>query len=307
MDARRAVLAPKKRSPADALLPVLRFGFRTLSAISPGLAALAAEQLWFTPPRPRLPAASAAFLATGTRSDLRVHGRRVAVWTWGDGPAVLLVHGWGGFGAQLESFVRPLVAQGFRAIAFDAPAHGASGPSRRGRRQATFFDFADVLVELSRTSGPVAGVVAHSGGCTSVAWALRGGWSVPAAVFVAPMASPITYRRVFGDALQIGQAALDRFAANVERTLKFRWEELEIVRVADVTEPPPLLVLHDRDDRETSWRDSVTIAEAWPEATLHTTAGLGHNRILRDAEVVERAVQFIARRTEAEAPVLLQA
>jgi pimeloyl-ACP methyl ester carboxylesterase len=307
MDARRAILAPQARSAADALLPLLRFGFRTLSAVSTGLAAKAAERVWFTPPRPRIPSASAAFLGTGTRADIAIHGNKVAAWSWGQGPAVLLVHGWGGYAAQLESFVEPLVRAGFRAVAFDAPSHGASGASRHGRRQATFFDFAEALVELARTVGPVAGVIAHSGGGTAVAWALRQGWTIPAAVFVAPMGSPVAYRRVFGEALSIPDRVLDRFAANVERRLGFTWPQLEVADVARVVETPPLFVVHDRDDRETSWRESQNIVAAWPDASMRTTTGLGHRRILRDPSVIAEAATFIRSRTRKREPVLMQA
>ncbi len=296
MDARRAVLAPKARSAADAALPLLRFGFRTLSAVSVGLAARAAERVWFTPPRSRLSPASAAFLGTGTRADILLHGRRVAAWSWGEGPAVLLVHGWGGLASQFQSFVEPLVRAGYRAIAFDAPSHGASGPSRHGKRQSTFFEFADALVELARTAEPVAGVIAHSGGGTSVAWALRNGWSVPSAVFIAPMGSPIAYQRVFADALSISDAVLERFKAHVEQRLQFQWQDLEVADVARLVDTPPLFVVHDRDDRETSWRESQNIVAAWPDATMRTTTGLGHNRILRDASVIAESVEFIATR-----------
>ncbi len=311
MDARRAVLAPKVKSAADALLPLLRLGFRTLSAVSVGLAAKAAERVWFTPPRPRMPSASAAFLGTGTRADIAIpslkNARKIAAWSWGEGPAVLLVHGWGGFAAQLESFVEPLVRAGFRAVAFDAPSHGASGASRHGKRQATFFDFAEALTELARTVGPVAGVIAHSGGCTSVAWALRGGWTIPAAVFLAPMGSPIAYRRVFGEALGIPEKVLDRFAANVERRLGFTWPQLEVTDVPNVVDTPPLFVVHDRDDRETSWRESQNIVAAWPDASMRTTTGLGHRRILRDASVISEAITFIRARTRKVECVLMQA
>jgi len=44
---------------------------------------------------------------------LFVGGRRIEMWKWGRGPAVLLAHGWGGRGAQLGAFVDPLVARGF--------------------------------------------------------------------------------------------------------------------------------------------------------------------------------------------------
>ncbi|HEX6098280.1 MAG TPA: alpha/beta fold hydrolase [Thermoanaerobaculia bacterium] len=293
MDARRAVLAPKARSAADALLPLMRFGFRTLSAVSVGLAARVAQRVWFTPPRPRLSPASAAFLGTGTRADILVHGRKVAVWSWGEGPAVLLVHGWGGFAAQFQSFVEPLVRAGYRAVAFDAPSHGASGPSRHGRRQSTFFEFADALVELARRSEPVAGVIAHSGGGTSVAWAVRRGWRVPAAVFIAPMGSPIAYQRVFADALGIPDAVMERFKSNVERRLQFQWQDLEVAEVSRFADTPPLLIVHDRDDRETSWRESQNVVAAWPDARLRTTTGLGHNRILREAGVIAESIEFL--------------
>lgn len=307
MDARRAVLAPKARSAADALLPLLRLGFRSLSAVSVGLAAKAAERVWFTPPRPRLSAASAAFLGTGTRADIHLEGRRVAAWSWGDGPAVLLVHGWGGLASQFESFVEPLVRAGYRAIAFDAPSHGASEAGRNGRRQATFFDFAEALVELARRNAPVAGVIAHSGGGTAAAWAMRGGWSVPAAVFIAPMGSPTAYQGVFASALSIPGPVMERFSANVERRFGFRWDELEVANVSRVAATPPLLVIHDRDDRETSWRESTNVVAAWPNASLRTTTGLGHNRILRDASVIADAIGFIAARTRSAEGVLMRA
>jgi pimeloyl-ACP methyl ester carboxylesterase len=296
MDARRAVLAPKRRSAADLLLPLMRFGFRTLSAVSVGLAARAAERVWFTPPRPRLSPASAAFLGTGTRADIFLRGRRVAAWSWGEGPAVLLLHGWGGSAAQFEHFVDPLVRAGYRAIAFDAPSHGASEASRHGRRQATFFDFAEALVALARRVEPVAGVIAHSGGGTSVAWALRNGWTIPSAVFIAPMGSPIAYQHVFADALALPGVVLERFKANVERRLAFRWTDLEVADVARVVDTPPLLVIHDRDDRETSWRESQAIVAAWSDAAMRTTTGLGHNRILRDPGVIADAIAFFASR-----------
>jgi hypothetical protein len=56
---------------------------------------------------------------------------------------------------------------------------------------------------------------------------------------------------------------------------------------------PPLLLVHDRDDNETSWSDSEAIAKAWPAARLLTTTDLGHRRILRDRDVINQVVTFI--------------
>jgi pimeloyl-ACP methyl ester carboxylesterase len=88
-----------------------------------------------------------------------------------------------------------------------------------------------------------------------------------------------------------------RFTANTERELGFSWQELELPEMAGrmKTPPPPVLVLHDRDDVETSWKEGVAIAQAWPRAQLHTTSGLGHRRILRDPAVIETVVEFLSR------------
>ena len=93
-------------------LPVVRTGNRALSALAPALAAGVAEHLFLTPPRSHRPPAEIELLATARARPMRVSGRRIETWTWGAGPTVLLVHGWGGRGAQHGSFVGPLVARG---------------------------------------------------------------------------------------------------------------------------------------------------------------------------------------------------
>lgn len=288
MNARGLVL-----DPAALRLRAVRGVFRTLSAVSPAVAAKAASRLWFTPPRPPLPQHARDLLGTGERRELFVHGRKVVTWSWGRGPAILFVHGWGGSAAQVSSFLQPLVQRGHRVITFDAPAHGASGASRFGRRQSTFFDFADALIAIANDAGEVAGVIAHSGGCTAVGWAIRSGWRVPAAVFIAPMGSPLAYRAVFQTALGVSDDVMARFSAATEERLQFKWEELEVPSVARVAATPRLLVVHDREDRETSWNEGAAVAEAWPEARLVTTSGLGHRRVLRDENVVKDVVEFL--------------
>ncbi|MFP2912939.1 hypothetical protein ACLESD_49620, partial [Pyxidicoccus sp. 3LFB2] len=62
-------------------------------------------------------------LAQGQQRVVKLGGERVAVWSWGEGPRVLLVHGWSGYGGQLTAFVAPLVEAGFSVVA---------GTTRRG-------------------------------------------------------------------------------------------------------------------------------------------------------------------------------
>jgi pimeloyl-ACP methyl ester carboxylesterase len=56
------------------------------------------------------------------------------------------------------------------------------------------------------------------------------------------------------------------------------------------------LVIHDRGDREVSFGSGLKLARAWKGARLVATDGLGHNRILREPDVVQDSVDFIANR-----------
>src|SRR5690606_9457849 len=174
-------------------LSVLRTGMRVLSRASPGHAVGLMDRIWFTPPRlRRRPGPEAArWLARAEPLPVRVHGQRVQAWSWGKGPTVLLVHGWGGHAAQLRVLGEALLQEGLRVVAFDAPGHGRSGPSRLGGRRVSMVEIADALRIVAAGAGPVAGLVAHSGGCTATALALRDGWTGPSRVaFVSPFALP---------------------------------------------------------------------------------------------------------------------
>jgi pimeloyl-ACP methyl ester carboxylesterase len=274
---------------------LLKLGFQLLSAVSPDLAAKLGARFWFAVQKPRISDDALRFLATGTQFELTVNGTRVVGWRWGSGPVVLLMHGWGGQAAQLQGFVEPLTRGGYQVVACDAPSHGMSGPGRLGAGRAVLFDFSDTLLAVSRDYPAIAGLIAHSGGCAAAAWAQvqKPDWPVQRMVFIAPFGSPARYMAVFQRLLGLSDAAMNRFRENTERQFGFRWADFEVPGIGERVKTPPLLVIHDRDDRETMWQDGADIAARWANAELHTTTGLGHNRILRDTGVIELAARFL--------------
>lgn len=291
--ARRAAGGPVTARFAGASL---RLAMAAAARLHPGLAAWAMDRLWFRAPRTRPQGAALASLTAGRRVDFLLDGKPVAAWEWGEqGPCVLLVHGWGGHGGQLHAFVQPLLRAGMRVVAFDAPAHGASGPSRHGRRRVTFFQFADAVQALQARHGPLAGVIAHSGGCTALGLALRRGWQAPArCVFVAPFCEPAAAVEGFARQLGADRVATARFAARVVGWLGIEWHDLDLAGVPVAKRPEALLVLHDEGDREVPLAQSRRLAEAWPGTRLVVTREAGHRRILAREDVVQEAVSFIA-------------
>jgi len=269
------------------LLPSIRTAFTILGHAAPGLAATWALDLFFTPRGRRGSRRIRSLLADARRFDVTVRGRRVAAWSWGEGPAVYLVHGWAGVGGQLAAFVPALTAHGFRAVAFDAPGHGAS----EGRR-SSIVHFADTLRALTAQEGKPHAVIAHSLGAAAVVRALAQGLELERAVFIGPTGGPRDWSERFRRQLGVPAHVMASMRERSERWLDARWEEFDVPVLAR-GQSAPLLILHDRDDDEVPWSDGAAIAQAWPGARLVTTTGLGHRRILRDERVVKQAVAFV--------------
>jgi pimeloyl-ACP methyl ester carboxylesterase len=265
----------------------LRAGLGTVGRVSPGLAARAGERLFLTPPRHPTPAREQDALAAGERFEVRVRGEPVVGWRFGEGPTVLLVHGWGGRAGQLSPLVPALRRAGLAAAVFDGPGHG-----RSGGRLASVVHFADAIAAIAPRVNAIA-AIAHSMGAASLTRALAGGLPLEAAVFVGPSRAPGDWFHRFCDALALDAPVRDATARRLVARFGVEVDELDVLRVAPA-QRLPLLVVHDRLDREVPWSDGVAIAAAWPGARLVTTDGLGHRRILRDAAVAAEVAAFLA-------------
>jgi pimeloyl-ACP methyl ester carboxylesterase len=266
----------------------VRAALGLLDRRAPSLAARLAQRMFFTPPRSRRSPRIEAVLASGRRRDVDADGTRIATWAWGAGPTVYLVHGWAGIGGQLGAFVQPLVEQGYQVVAFDGPAHGRSS----GRR-ASIVHFARALAAVGGVFGPGRGLIAHSLGGPAAAFAMRRGFPIERAVFLAPPADPSDWSRQFARRLGVSPRVMDAMRRRSENWLGVTWAEVSLTGLA-VGQCAPLLVIHDRDDRDVPPHHGAAVAASWPGAQLVETTGLGHTRILRDASVVAQAVSFIA-------------
>jgi pimeloyl-ACP methyl ester carboxylesterase len=229
----------------------------------------------------------------GERFDVPAPGGSLAGWSWGDGPPVYLVHGWGGSAGQLGAFVEPLTRAGYQVVAFDGPSHGQSQPGPSGPRSSTILEFAEALRAVAAVHGPAPAVIAHSLGCAATAIAMRDGLTTTRAVFVAPFVDVMPYTHEFARRLGFGEHVRAGMTARIERRLDLPMSTFDLTLLPRRMTPPPLLVVHNREDRETRWPDSRRLSQVWPDARLLTTSGLGHRRILSDPQVVAQVVRFV--------------
>ena len=109
----------------------LRQAFAVLQATSPEAAAHLAYVLLTRPPRVAERPWQASLRERAAQDTLPFGRGHLALYGWGSGPTVLLVHGWGARGTHLGKMVMPLVAAGYSLggnfalrLALRAPAAG---------------------------------------------------------------------------------------------------------------------------------------------------------------------------------------
>ena len=271
----------------DLKLRLLRSAFRATDAVAPDLARRLAQRIFTTPPRHRAPDAERAVLARASRFSFRSGGLRLQGWSWGEGPAVLLAHGWGGRGGQQHAFVAPLLEAGHSVLTFDGPGHG-----RSEGRTASVPMFAGAMEDLARARGPFHAVIGHSFGGATAAYALSRGLPASCAVLIAAPESPEIFYRELLSALGFPAARQEACLRAMERDYGLRLADIHgPTRAAEIRVPG--LIFHDAQDREVPASHGEAYGAAWPGARLVRTEGLGHRRILRDGSVLAQTVAFV--------------
>lgn len=271
------------------LLRVIRSVFPLVEKVFPDLANRFLWFIFFTPFRYGIPEKEKAIEAEAEKSDVEIAGKRIQCYTWGSGPVVMLVHGWAGRATQFRKMIPALVAEGFRVVGFDGPAHG-----RSEGRSTDIMEFEMVLRALVERHGPPHGIIAHSFGGGAVLYAATKGLQFHRVINIA---SPsigdeiinMFLRTVRGSAAT-GNAFRERFVATTGKHFD-EFTALYFARQLD--HPPALLLVHDEDDRQVPIIHAIELKKVYPGAELFRTRGLGHTRILRDSGVISRCVSFL--------------
>ncbi len=137
----------------------------------------------------------------------------------------------------------------------------------------------------------------HSLGGAAVALAMKQGLPSENAVLFGAPADPTAYFDLFLGRIGIPERIHPLIKNDVERRYGFEWKQFAVSPPKrDTGEPDlPALIVHDSADADVDVANARRIADAWPGAQVMTTQGLGHQRILRDAEVVRSVVSWLSR------------
>lgn len=257
----------------------------TLGWVAPKLVA-SKMRLAFMTPRERLPRDwELPLLARSERITLRFG---LSALRWGQGPAVLLMHGWEGRPTQFASLIDALVGAGYSVVALDGPAHG-----RSPGHEANVMLFARAMLEAAAELPPLRAVIGHSMGAPAPCWQCN--WAcVPRPWSVSP---PRRGYSVCCAASPVMCACRPRRA----RPLSARWSRMSAcaprMDVAHYQLDMPGLIVHAEDDNFVPVKESELIHEAWFDSRLLRLKEGGHQRVLADPRVIEGVLTLLAGRS----------
>jgi pimeloyl-ACP methyl ester carboxylesterase len=270
-----------------------RTTLKALSVVAPPLGAELGYRVWRNLGRPeRVRPHDAEVHGRATRGTLDLAGTRVATYTWGEGPdVVLLVHGWRSRASRFSAVVRELESPGRTVVAFDAPGNGDSAGTF-----TTVLDYAQIITRLSARYGGFDTIVAHSFGVLAAFLAVREGAHTRRLVTISGVHDVSEILDEFARLVGLSGRARDGLRSRIERRtfpdVTDMWHRF-VAELDPADIRTPLLVVHDSRDPVLDPRQSELIAEAHNGPTeVIRTDGLGHVRILSDPQVLGAIARF---------------
>jgi pimeloyl-ACP methyl ester carboxylesterase len=273
------------------LLTKLRL--QAYEVVAPGKIEQKLARAFVTPRQGLVPDRAPLDLPTPTETTMVPSGDDwVAAWRWGEGPAVLLVHGWEDDHHCFEHLISQLRTLNIPVVAFDLPAHGKSG----GHRTALPF-IRRAIFDVASHLGPIRAVVGHSLGGAGVALAVAAGLPVERAVTVA---APVSV----SDALRM---TLQQLGLSQERRYGIERELFKLVGVSVYSLAIssvagkltiPALVMHAFNDRVVPFEAGARLAKAWRGSRFVAMEEVGHRRMLAERSTLDQIVGFLQERAK---------
>jgi pimeloyl-ACP methyl ester carboxylesterase len=276
------------------------FLFRSYAKLAPERFQKRFVRNFLTPKRPLLIARERPDLPTPSES-MRVpvgggiglvSDTWVQAWRWGEGPAVLVVHGWEDDHHCFDAIIAALVKRGQAVVALDLPAHGKSGGT-----QSTIPLAAQAVAGVADALGPVRAVVGHSLGGAAAAFAITEGWlEVERAAIVAAPTGPTYMLNAITKRFGMSEERKETLFQELKRVVGYRPEEIELMPKVASLEIPALIV-HSKDDAMVRYVTGEKWAANWPGAQMLTLEKLGHRRLLFDPSTAAKVADFLVQRS----------
>ena len=206
----------------------------------------------------------------------------------GEGPKILLVHGWSGRASNMFKIIQKLKQNNFDVYAFDAPAHGKSNGSN-----TNLPEFISCIESLALKLSPIYALVGHSlGGFASVYCAAKK-IKLDKIVLLCPVNNIYQLFETFFNYARLKvktrELMINYFFEKTGIKINNELASEKLVKQIN----SKVLLIHDQSDKQLSILDSKRIKKNIVNGTFYFTKGLGHSRLLRNDKVVKKIISFL--------------
>jgi len=200
---------------------------------------------------------------------------------------ILLVHGWESRATQMYALVPALLTLGYQVIAIDMPGHGKSAGEVSHAEI-----FINTLLLTQQKLGVFDAVVGHSLGAGASGIALSRGLTTDKIVLISGPSSIENALTRFTGTVGLNTIATEHFIEFAGQLVGKRASELDAVNTPRAIQVA-MLIIHDQSDIEVPLSESERLLSRFKDAELYITQGLGHRRILKSKEVIEKVCEFL--------------
>jgi pimeloyl-ACP methyl ester carboxylesterase len=208
-----------------------------------------------------------------------------------NGQTVLIVHGYASYFYKFDQYIQPLLKKGFRVIGFDAPGHGLSEG-----KHINIIIYKHAIEQIIKEIGPIDHFIGHSLGAITLAMIAETieNPTKHKFVLIAPATKTTTTFERYFNMMHLSPAIRAAFNELVEKGSGLPITYFEADRAIE-NYAGDLLWVHDREDLVCPFEDLVEFQKKAPKnIKFLITNGLGHNKVYKTPEIIDKIMAFLA-------------
>ncbi len=266
------------------------FTGKALQFISNNLATKFAAKIFATPLKFKAPERELMMRKSTKNTWVEIESiqKKVMVYTYGySKKKVLIVHGWSGRGTQLYQLADKILENQMMVISFDAPAHGLSTG-----KTTLMNEFIETIQHLDSKFGPFDAAIGHSFGGMSLLNAVASGLKIKKLVTIGTDDSVTEIMKEIVKKIELKPIITTKLKNLYKNKYGIDIQSFSS-HLAAKKVSIPTLVIHDSEDKYVPVSSAFAIRQNLEKGELLITNGLGHHKIFKDSQIIQRIINFI--------------